>query len=385
MGFFFYLRFPWAYNLVTRNQVLDVIEDLIGPNILCYQHGTWFKEPESNSYVSWHQDANYYGMDPWELLSAWVALTPVNDESPEIIAARKALEEAEKAKKSANNAKITADEAKKIADEAFAKAQRLSDEAKKLAGKKDSILDEALKAAKKAQEEAQEAKNFADQAAQDYQDALVIANEAQKLADAASGSEWDISGSLKARYENKLSNTAIDSVKTKSKIDFETESALAAREATDDYREKAKAIAAAAKTKELVRSAAIARGLSNSEASCADYIVKIPTSKYFSSINLSHSVIIFCYELFNICSKANFRNESKHKNITAKKQEVTKFINFILKCLYKIGFLQPHHKKQSMIDNIKNIFYRNNLSDKEIRILSSVFGSLYKRKIKKLN
>ena len=112
---------------------------------------------------------------------------------------------------------------------------------------------------------------------------------------------------------------------------------------------------------------------------------KIPTSKYFSSINLSHSVIIFCYELFNICSKANFRNESKHKNITAKKQEVTKFINFILKCLYKIGFLQPRHKKQSMIDNIKNIFYRNNLSDKEIRILSSVFGSLYKRKIKKLN
>ena len=128
-----------------------------------------------------------------------------------------------------------------------------------------------------------------------------------------------------------------------------------------------------------------ASGLSNSEASCADYIVKIPTSKYFSSINLSHSVIIFCYELFNICSKANFRNESKHKNITAKKQEVTKFINFILKCLYKIGFLQPHHKKQSMIDNIKNIFYRNNLSDKEIRILSSIFGSLYKRKIKKLN
>ena len=188
------------------------------------------------------------------------------EESPEVIAARKAVEDAETAKKSANDAKTTADEAKKIAEEASAKAQRLSDEAKELAGKKDSILDEALKAAKKAQEEAQEAKNLANQAAQDYQDALDIAKEAQKLADAASGSEWDISGSLKARYENKLSNTAIDSVKTKSKIDFETESALAAREATDDYREKAKAIAAAAKTKELVRSAAIARGLSDSEA-----------------------------------------------------------------------------------------------------------------------
>ena len=127
-------------------------------------------------------------------------------------------------------------------------------------------MDEALKAAKKAQEEAQEAKNLATQAAQDYQDALDIAKEAQKLADAASGSEWDISGSLKARYENKLSNTAIDSVKTKSKLDFEKETALAARGATDDYREKAKALEAAATTKELVRSAAIARGLSDSEA-----------------------------------------------------------------------------------------------------------------------
>ncbi|MBI76680.1 MAG: phytanoyl-CoA dioxygenase [Rhodospirillaceae bacterium] len=76
-----FLRFPWAYDLVVNQKILDVVEDLIGPNILCYQHGLWFKEPESGSYVSWHQDATYYGMDPWELLSAWVALTPVDEVS----------------------------------------------------------------------------------------------------------------------------------------------------------------------------------------------------------------------------------------------------------------------------------------------------------------
>ena len=76
-----FLRFSWAYDLVVNRNILDVVEDLIGPDILCYQHGIWFKEPESGSYVSWHQDATYYGLNPWELLSAWVALTPVNEVS----------------------------------------------------------------------------------------------------------------------------------------------------------------------------------------------------------------------------------------------------------------------------------------------------------------
>ena len=46
-----------------------------------------------------------------------------------------------------------------------------------------------------------------------------------------------------------------------------------------------------------------ASGLSNDEISYADYLVKIPTNKKFSSLNLSHSSIIFCYELFQIFSK----------------------------------------------------------------------------------
>ena len=41
-----------------------------------------------------------------------------------------------------------------------------------------------------------------------------------------------------------------------------------------------------------------ASGLSNDELNCADYLVTIPTNKSFSSINLSHSVILFCFQLF---------------------------------------------------------------------------------------
>jgi len=69
------LLFPWVYDIVSRKEVLDAVEDLIGHDILMYQNGAWFKEPESDAYVSWHQDANYYGMDPLDLVTCWVALS----------------------------------------------------------------------------------------------------------------------------------------------------------------------------------------------------------------------------------------------------------------------------------------------------------------------
>jgi len=128
-----------------------------------------------------------------------------------------------------------------------------------------------------------------------------------------------------------------------------------------------------------------ASGLSNSELSCADCIIKIPTNKNFSSINLSHSAMLFGYEFYKLFKNKKNKPILKNKNLIAKKSEVAKFISFIISSLDKIGFLQPQHKKKSMINSIKNIFYRNNLSNKEIRILLGVFASLNKRNIKKLN
>ncbi len=75
------LLFPWVYDLFTSAAVLDAVEDLIGPNLLHYQCAVWSKEPDSGAYVSWHQDCTYYGMDPLELVSAWVALSPATAET----------------------------------------------------------------------------------------------------------------------------------------------------------------------------------------------------------------------------------------------------------------------------------------------------------------
>ena len=119
-----------------------------------------------------------------------------------------------------------------------------------------------------------------------------------------------------------------------------------------------------------------ASGLSNDEISYANYLVKIPTNKKFSSLNLSHSAIIFCFERFQYFSNKKAIYKSGYKSSVAKKSEVNKFLSFIINKLDKKGFLQPDHKRKSMIRNINNIFHRLNLSEQEIRILLGIFSTL---------
>jgi len=119
-----------------------------------------------------------------------------------------------------------------------------------------------------------------------------------------------------------------------------------------------------------------ASGLSNDEISHADYLVKIPTNKKFSSLNLSHSAIIFCFQLFQHFSKKNIAYKSNYGSSLAKKSEVNKFLSYIINGLDKKGFLQPDHKRKSMIRNINNIFHRLSLSEQEIRILYGIFSTL---------
>jgi len=119
-----------------------------------------------------------------------------------------------------------------------------------------------------------------------------------------------------------------------------------------------------------------ASGLSNDELSYADYLVKIPTNKKFSSLNLSHSAIIFCYEFFQFFINKKISYKSSYKSSIAKKSEVNKFLSFIINRLNRKGFLQPNHKRKSMIRNINNIFHRLNLSEQEIRILLGIFSTL---------
>ena len=76
-----HLLFRWLADLIRSPRLLDAVEDLIGPNIMCWGSQWWIKEPRSAHFVSWHQDSQYWGIDSDNLVSVWVALSPATVES----------------------------------------------------------------------------------------------------------------------------------------------------------------------------------------------------------------------------------------------------------------------------------------------------------------
>ena len=123
-----------------------------------------------------------------------------------------------------------------------------------------------------------------------------------------------------------------------------------------------------------------ASGLSNNEISYANYTLQIPTNPDFKSLNLSHSLIIIAQYVSSIIySKASsFKKSNKVKS--ASKKEIVAMANLCIKNLEEIKFFKTKEKKPIMLENLRNIFYRMDLSSKETRILSSVFASLGKKR-----
>ena len=123
-----------------------------------------------------------------------------------------------------------------------------------------------------------------------------------------------------------------------------------------------------------------ASGLSNNEISYANYTLQIPSNPEFKSLNLSHSLIIIAQYVSNmIKSKTSDFKKSKKVKVASKK-EILSMTDLCIKNLDEINFFKPKEKKPIMLENLRNIFYKMDLSAKETRILSSVFASLGKKR-----
>ena len=123
-----------------------------------------------------------------------------------------------------------------------------------------------------------------------------------------------------------------------------------------------------------------ASGLSNNEISYANYTLKIPTNPEFKSLNLSHSLIIIAQYVSSIINlkPSSFKRSNKVKS--ASKKDIIAMANLCIMNLEEIGFFKSRDKKPIMLQNLRNIFYKMELSDKETRILSGVFASLGKKR-----
>ncbi|MEM9224283.1 MAG: phytanoyl-CoA dioxygenase family protein [Pseudomonadota bacterium] len=76
-----HLLFTWASEIAHTPAILDAVEDLLGPDLLLWGSSFFIKEAQSTSFVSWHQDATYWGLDGSDVVTAWVALADAPVES----------------------------------------------------------------------------------------------------------------------------------------------------------------------------------------------------------------------------------------------------------------------------------------------------------------
>lgn len=69
----------WMDALARTPAILDAVESLLGPDLLLYTSRFFIKEPRSDGIAAWHQDCTYFGLRPFDHVTAWVALSDVTE------------------------------------------------------------------------------------------------------------------------------------------------------------------------------------------------------------------------------------------------------------------------------------------------------------------
>ncbi len=95
---------------------------------------------------------------------------------------------------------------------------------------------------------------------------------------------------------------------------------------------------------------------------------------------MSHSLIIIAQYVANIIKLRSTPFKKSNKVKSASKKEIQSMLGLCIKNLDEIDFFKPKEKRPKMLENLRNIFYKMELSDKETRILSGVFASLAKKR-----
>ena len=115
-------------------------------------------------------------------------------------------------------------------------------------------------------------------------------------------------------------------------------------------------------------------GLTNEAISLCDKIIEIPLNQNFKSLNLAQSVLLVVYELFNL----NLCKINSVKKKKTKKKELLIFFKVLQNYLEKVNFFKVKEKKKIMMRNIKTIFNKAELTEKEVKILLGIIKNLTK-------
>ena len=119
-------------------------------------------------------------------------------------------------------------------------------------------------------------------------------------------------------------------------------------------------------------------GLSNEDLITANQLIYIPSNSEFSSLNISHAVSLICWEFFKFFNDLILDQNSKISlNTSPTIKDMDYFYKNLCEKLNKSGFFHSDFMKKSIMENIKVLSNRAELSSQEIKTLNGIIKSLY--------
>jgi hypothetical protein len=67
-------KYRWAYDLATHPSIVAAMKQILGDDVVLWAMHFWYKEPNNDKFIPWHQDINYWPMEPAINATAWVSL-----------------------------------------------------------------------------------------------------------------------------------------------------------------------------------------------------------------------------------------------------------------------------------------------------------------------
>ena len=74
-------RLAGLWDIATDPRILDHVEDILGPHIICWASAVLSKRPHDPKKVPWHQDASFWRLTPARTVTVWLAIDDVDEEN----------------------------------------------------------------------------------------------------------------------------------------------------------------------------------------------------------------------------------------------------------------------------------------------------------------
>ena len=121
-------------------------------------------------------------------------------------------------------------------------------------------------------------------------------------------------------------------------------------------------------------------GLTNDDILHADTVISVPLSPSYTSLNLAQAVLIIGYEWFQAGVTGEPETLLMHATRPANKKELGFFLDRLELELDTAGFFHVDDMRPTMVRNLRTIFQRANLTERDVRTLHGVIAAFVRQR-----